>query len=322
MFLGLHQGYSYLTPLYWRHKYEGRATNHLMFPLFSSITRNVLRQPIGGEFAFDRKTLERFTEPKKWNESWRDFGIDIAMSIIASTSGDPVGQVSLPRKVNYVGDDARMQIGEIFVQEGRSLFNGLIDLIESPHFRMAAEINMAPVAEMEAFRQTNMKVELSETGEILAALRSFLVQHSSPDFQMNVMDVLGDLSYLIKNAFEEFKENGLCSVLAWNKPKVMPQEKQSELISQLQSLNRSVYLTSEGWAQVVFTCLKEFQARRSYDEKACQTVIRGVLLCAFYLRVLSFNIETLGMATYPDAEDLLMRQMQEFSQVASASLAE
>ena len=69
MCLGLEQGYSYLAPLYWRHKYEGRVTNHLMFPLYSCIIRNhVLRQPIGGEFAFNRRTLVRFTDPEKWHK--------------------------------------------------------------------------------------------------------------------------------------------------------------------------------------------------------------------------------------------------------------
>ncbi|KAK3737064.1 hypothetical protein QZH41_003696 [Actinostola sp. cb2023] len=54
MHLGLHEGYSYLVPLYWRYKYEGRATNHLMFPLYAAVTRNVVRQPIG---AFTRLQL-------------------------------------------------------------------------------------------------------------------------------------------------------------------------------------------------------------------------------------------------------------------------
>ena len=323
MYLGLYQGYSYLVPLYWRHKYEGRATNHLMFPLYSSITRNVLRQPIGGEFAFNRKTLERFTDAEKWGKGWREFGIDIGMSITAGTSGDPIGQLSLPRKINYVGDDARMQVGDIFVQAGRSLFNGLIDWMESSQVWMATEVTIAPVVEITAVQNTNMKVDLTENAEIIAALHSFLVQYSILDFQRNTMDVLGGLSDRIKEAFEEFIANGLGGVLEWDKPKALPQQKQSEFINQLKSVNRSVFLNSDEWAQVVFKCLKEFQARRSYnEEKACQTVIRGVLLCVFYLRVLSFNLETLGLPTYPDAEDLLMRQMREFSQVASAYLLE
>ena len=321
MCLGLHQEYSYLVPLYWRHKYEGRATNHVMLPLYSAVTRSVLRQPTGGEFAFNRKTLQRFTEAEKWVKGWKDFGIDMGMSITAGTSGDPIGQLSLPRKINYVGDDARMQVGDIFVQEGRSLFNGLIDWMESSHFWMATEVTIAPVVEIEAVQNTNMKVELSENAEIIAALHSFLVHYRNPKFKSNAMDILGGLSDRIRKAFEEFKVNGLGAVLTWDKPKAMPQEKQSEFVNQLQSVNRSVFLKSGEWAQVVFKCLKEFQSRSSYnEEKACQIVIRGVLLCVFYLRVLSFNLETLGLPTYPDAEDLLMRQMQEFSQVASAYL--
>ena len=241
----------------------------------------------------------------------------MGMSITAGTSGDQIGQLSLPRKINYVGDDARMQVGDIFVQEGRSLFNGLIDWMESSHFWMTADLTIAPVVQIEVVQNTNMKVELSENAEIIAALHSFLLQYSSHEFKTSAMDVLGDLLDGIKEAFEEFRGNGLCGVLAWDKPKAIPQEKQSAFFNLLQTVNRSVFLKSGEWAQVVFKCLKEFQARRSKnEEKACQTVIRGVLLCVFHLRVLSFNLETLGLPTYPNAEDLLMRQMQEFFQVA------
>ena len=43
MCLGLYQGYLYLVPFYWRHKYEGRATNHLIETLrsrFGYLTAN------------------------------------------------------------------------------------------------------------------------------------------------------------------------------------------------------------------------------------------------------------------------------------------
>ena len=246
----------------------------------------------------------------------------MGMSVTAGTSGDPIGQLSLPRKINYVGDDARMQVGEIFVQEGRSLFNGLIDWMESSHFWMTTDLTIAPVVNIEAVQNINTNIELSENAEIIAALHSFLVQYSRREIKSSAMDVLGGLFDSIKAAFDEFKANGLCSVLKWDKPKAMPQEKQSEFVYQLQSVNRSVFLKADEWAQVVFKCLKEFQVRRrKNEEKACQTVILGVLLCVFYLRVLSFNLETLGLPTYPNAEDLLMAQMQEFSQVALAYLS-
>ena len=185
MFLGLNEGYSYLAPFYWRHKYEGRVTNHLVFPLYSSITRSALRQPIGGEFAFNGTMLVRFTNPESWTKSWRDFGIDEAMSVMAARSGHFIGQLHLPRKINYVGDDARRQIGDMFVQEGRSLFNGLIDILDSTPSWGESEVTIAPVVETEAVHNTNLKVELSENAEIIAALHSFLTLYMSPTFQHN-----------------------------------------------------------------------------------------------------------------------------------------
>ena len=321
MFLGLNKGYSYLAPFYWRHKYEGRVTNHLMFPLYSSITRSALRQPIGGEFAFNGAMLIRFTNPESWTKSWRDFGIDAAMSVIAARSGDLIGQLHLPRKINYVGDDARTQIGDMFVQEGRSLFNGLTDMLDSTPSWAESEVTIAPVVETEAVHNTNLKVELSENPEIIAALHSFLTLHMGPAFQRNNETILGDgLSDRIKATFEEFKTNGLCSVLARNKPKEMPLDEQAKVIDQLQSIDSKYFLSSDEWAQIVLRCFKEFQVRRSDEQQACQTVIRGVLLCVFYLKVLRFNIETYGLPTYPEAEELVMQQMEVFSRFALAYL--
>ena len=246
MFLGLNKGYSYLAPFYWRHKYEGRVTNHLMFPLYSSITRSALRQPIGGEFAFNGTVLVRFTNPESWTKSWRDFGIDAAMSVMAATSGDFIGQLHLPRKINYVGDDARRQIGDMFVQEGRSLFNGLIDILDSTPSWAESEVTIAPVVETEAVHNTNLKVELSENAEIIAALHSFLSLYMSPAFQHNNETILGDgLSDRIKATFEEFKGNVLCNVLAWNKPKEMPLKEQARVSDQLHSIKSKFFLNSD-----------------------------------------------------------------------------
>ena len=41
------------------------------------------------------------------------------MSITAGTSGDPIGQLSLQRKINYVGDDARL-VTSLSKKEGAS----------------------------------------------------------------------------------------------------------------------------------------------------------------------------------------------------------
>ena len=113
--------------------------------------------------------LVRFTNPANWTKSWRDFGIDVAMSVPAgpaATSGDSIGQLHLPRKINYVGDDARRQIGDMFVQCGKSLFNGLIDMLDSTPSWAESEVTIAPVVETEAVHNTNLKVELSENAEI------------------------------------------------------------------------------------------------------------------------------------------------------------
>ncbi|XP_031557617.1 uncharacterized protein LOC116294207 isoform X2 [Actinia tenebrosa] len=202
MCLGLHKGFSYLVPLYWRYKYEGRATNHLMFPLFTAISRKVVRQPIGGEFAFDRKMLARFTEVHRWSRSWREFGIDIGMTFTAGTSEDVIDQVVLPRKIDYVGQDARIQISAMFLQVGRSLFNGLLDFIESNETLEIKEVTTVPVVDIETVNHNNLKVELSDSAEVIGALVKFLNLFTSPAFQTN-KDILGDFCYRIQDVYSD-----------------------------------------------------------------------------------------------------------------------
>ena len=88
-------------------------------------------------------------------------------------------------------------------------------MLDSTPFWAESEVTMAPVVETEAVHNTNLKVELSENAEIIAALHSFLTLHMSPAFQRNSETILGDgLSDRIKVTFEEFKGNGLCNVHA------------------------------------------------------------------------------------------------------------
>lgn len=320
---GLHQGFSYLVPFYWRYKFEGRVTNHLMFPLYAAITRHTVRQPIGGEFAFDAKMLESFTEVDRWSKGWRDFGIDMGMTITAGTSGRSIGQVVLPRKINYVGEDARLQIGDIFVQAGRSLFNGLLDFIESGNNFKLKEVTQIPTVEIEGLRydnnikevantnaNSNVKVELSDCTEVLGALSKFVTLFTSPAFQSD-KQVLDSFSNHLEQAYAKLKENDLCSIPKLNS---LSEDQKSALLTKIQCLDQSVFLTAKNWAIIVFKCFEIFQIRRRRNEENAATeVIRNVLLCAFYLRVFSFNVQTYNLPTYPDAEDLLTQQMHEFS---------
>src|SRR3990172_13264639 len=43
----------YVAPVYKRNRYEGNTTNHLCVPVLNNLYNVPIRQPIGGEFAFD-----------------------------------------------------------------------------------------------------------------------------------------------------------------------------------------------------------------------------------------------------------------------------
>ena len=48
----LFQGFSYVAPLYVRHKYDGTITNSIAYPMTRALYGRRVRQPIGGDFGF------------------------------------------------------------------------------------------------------------------------------------------------------------------------------------------------------------------------------------------------------------------------------
>jgi glycosyltransferase involved in cell wall biosynthesis len=53
----LEQGYDYVSPLYHRHKYDGTITNSIVYPITRALYGKRVRQPIGGDLAFQEGWL-------------------------------------------------------------------------------------------------------------------------------------------------------------------------------------------------------------------------------------------------------------------------
>ncbi len=90
----------FVAPLYRRDRFEAISTNHFAYPLVYGYLGVDLRQPIGGEFGFTRRTAECILSRPVDEPAINRYGIDIFMSMHAVGAGFRVAQVSLGRKIH------------------------------------------------------------------------------------------------------------------------------------------------------------------------------------------------------------------------------
>ena len=79
----LFQGFSYVAPLYVRHKYDGTITNGIAYPMTRALYGRRVRQPIGGDFGFSGKLGKAYLQSRIWDNGVANFGIDIWMTTLA-----------------------------------------------------------------------------------------------------------------------------------------------------------------------------------------------------------------------------------------------
>ncbi|MHC4307746.1 MAG: hypothetical protein ACYSR7_03890, partial [Planctomycetota bacterium] len=92
-------GYDYVIPRYSRHQFDGTITNHICYPAMFGMLSMDIRQPIGGEFAFSPGFVKHLLK-QSWNESTRQYGIDIFMSLNAVLGGFKICQSGLGAKIH------------------------------------------------------------------------------------------------------------------------------------------------------------------------------------------------------------------------------
>ena len=117
------QGYDFITPLYYRHKFDATITNHLCYPLIYGLLGYNIRQPIGGDFGFSKRMVDFWLE-QEWNEEAKNFGIDIFMTFSAIKSGFSIGQVNLGLKVHK---PSAPKLDLMFLEVTGTLFRLLIE---------------------------------------------------------------------------------------------------------------------------------------------------------------------------------------------------
>lgn len=82
----LFNNFSFVTPLYVRHKYEAIFTNSIAYPLTRCLYGRRVREPIGGDFGFSGSLLPLYLDNIAWDEAMDHSGIDIWMTTLAINS--------------------------------------------------------------------------------------------------------------------------------------------------------------------------------------------------------------------------------------------
>lgn len=101
LIMPLINGANYVVPFYKRGKYDGNLTNQFVFPIICLFSNNYIRQPIGGEFGFDRKFINTFINTKFYGTD--GFGIDICMTLCAVANNLKIDVANLEQKKHKPG---------------------------------------------------------------------------------------------------------------------------------------------------------------------------------------------------------------------------
>ncbi len=119
----LFSGFSYVAPLYIRHKYDGTITNGIAYPMTRALYGRRVRQPIGGDFGFRGKLSKAYMNGEGWSDAVANFGIDIWMTTLAITQKAKVCQAFLGRPKIHRTKDPGAHLGPMFREVVGTIFS-------------------------------------------------------------------------------------------------------------------------------------------------------------------------------------------------------
>ncbi len=123
----LFNGFSYVAPLYIRHKYDGTITNGISYPMTRALYGRRVRQPIGGDFGFSGKLNKAYLKSKVWDEAVANFGIDIWMTTLAINQRVQICQSFMGRPKIHRTKDPGAHLGPMFRQVVGTIFSMMKD---------------------------------------------------------------------------------------------------------------------------------------------------------------------------------------------------
>lgn len=93
------EGYHYVAPLYYQHKYDGTITKNIIYPLTRALYGKRLRHPMGKDCGFSCELARFYLTKDIWETDFAKFGFDIWMTTTALASGFKVCQSFLGPKI-------------------------------------------------------------------------------------------------------------------------------------------------------------------------------------------------------------------------------
>lgn len=90
----------FVTPSYKRSRFEGSTTNHLAYPIVTIFTGKLIRQPIAGDFGFNRKSILILTKNHKLIKSIYNYGIDIFLVLNCLNNNLKHSEIKLGKKIH------------------------------------------------------------------------------------------------------------------------------------------------------------------------------------------------------------------------------
>jgi glycosyltransferase involved in cell wall biosynthesis len=108
-------GVDFVAPYYTRYKYDGTITNNIVYNLTRALYGYQVRQPIGGDFAFSQRLIQKYLTKQEWETDVARFGIDIWLTTTAMVHKMRLAQANLGVKIHNVKDPAEA-LGPMFRQ--------------------------------------------------------------------------------------------------------------------------------------------------------------------------------------------------------------
>ncbi|UCF83691.1 MAG: glycosyl transferase family 2 [Desulfobacteraceae bacterium] len=117
------EGFSYVAPIYVRHKYDGTITNGIAYPMTRALYGSRVRQPIGGDFGFSGELGAVYGNSKAWDDAVANFGIDIWMTTLAINHRIQICQSFMGRPKIHRTKDPGAHLGPMFRQVVGTIFS-------------------------------------------------------------------------------------------------------------------------------------------------------------------------------------------------------
>lgn len=166
----------YITPVYVRNRFEGSTTNNFAYPFIYSFFGKDVRQPIGGDFAFNSRYL-KYISKQPIIESTKKYGIDIFMTIHAIGGNFRTKQVFLGQKIHKPSfTKIRFMPQQVFESAFHALqyYRPLVD-----HIRFK---------KIECVKNTNQSEDFNHRTEALKLLNKSLKKITA--FRKNYFEIL------------------------------------------------------------------------------------------------------------------------------------